>query len=410
VSDARFVCRACGGSRVPLVLSLGRTPLANALLDASQLEGREATYPLDLVYCEDCTLVQITETVPPPQLFSDYAYFSSFSDTMLRHAQALARRVIAERQLGADALVVEIASNDGYLLQVYKEAGIPVLGIEPAANIARVAEDRGIPTLVEFFGEACARGLAARGTRADVVHANNVLAHVPDLPGFARGLATVLADEGVAIIEVPYVKDLIDHREFDTIYHEHLSYFSLTALHHLFERHGLRLLDVERLAIHGGSLRVTAGHAGAGTPSPRLAELLADEARWGVTSLAFYQRFAEDVADLRRTLLALLSELRAGGKRLAAYGAAAKGSTLLNCFGIGRDYLEFVVDRSPHKQGRFMPGVHLPIDAPSRLLRDRPDFVLLLTWNFADEILEQQAEFRRRGGRFIIPVPEVRVA
>jgi SAM-dependent methyltransferase len=405
-----FRCRACGGSRVPLVISLGCTPLANALLNADQLGGREDTYPLDLVFCEDCTLVQITETVPPARLFADYTYFSSFSDTMLRHAEALVERVIRERQLAGGALVAEIASNDGYLLQFYRRAGIRVLGIEPAANIAKVAEERGIPTVVDFFGEACARTLAARGDRADVIHANNVLAHVPDLAGFARGLATVLTRDGIAIVEVPYVKDLIDHREFDTIYHEHLSYFSLTAIHRLCASHGLAVIDVERLPIHGGSLRVTIGHADGRAPSEAVARLLDEEGAWGVTRMEFYQRFADDVADLRRSLLAVLSDLRARGKRLAAYGAAAKGSTLLNYFGIGRDYLDFVVDRSPHKQGRYMPGVHLPIDAPSRLLRDRPDFVLLLTWNFADEILEQQAEFRKGGGRFIIPVPAVRVA
>ena len=405
-----FRCRACGGSRVPLVISLGRTPLANALLTADQLDRHEDTYPLDLVFCEDCTLVQITETVPPSRLFAEYAYFSSFSDTMLRHAETLVDRVISERGLRDGALVAEVASNDGYLLQFYRRAGIRVLGIEPAANIAKVAEERGIPTVVDFFGEACARTLAARGDRADVIHANNVLAHVPDLPGFARGLAAMLTEQGVAIIEVPYVKDLIDHREFDTIYHEHLSYFSLTAIHRLCALHGLAVVDVERLAIHGGSLRVTIARAGSAAPSPAVSHLLDEENAWGVTRLEFYQRFADDVADLRRSLLAVLSELRSAGKRLAAYGAAAKGSTLLNCFGIGRNYLEFVVDRSPHKQGRFMPGVHLPIDAPSRLLRDRPDFVLLLTWNFADEILAQQQEFRQAGGRFIIPVPSVRVA
>jgi SAM-dependent methyltransferase len=410
MTAAEFRCRACGGRRVPLVISLGRTPLANALLTADQLQGHEDTYPLDLVFCEDCTLVQITETVPPSRLFADYTYFSSFSDTMLRHAETLVERVIRERHLAGDALVAEIASNDGYLLQFYRRAGIRVLGIEPAANIAKVAEERGIPTVVDFFGEACARTLAARGDRADVVHANNVLAHVPDLPGFARGLATLLTEGGVAIIEAPYVKDLIDHREFDTIYHEHLSYFSLTAIHRLFASHGLAVIDVERLPIHGGSLRVTIGHAGGRAASPAVAALLGEEEAWGVTTFEFYKRFADDVADLRRSLLTVLSDLRAAGKRLAAYGAAAKGSTLLNCFGIGRDYLDFVVDRSPHKQGRYMPGVHLPIDAPSRLLRDRPDFVLLLTWNFADEILEQQAEFRQGGGRFIIPVPAVRVA
>jgi SAM-dependent methyltransferase len=404
-----FRCRACGGGRVPLVLSLGETPLANALLAADELGAAEARYPLDLVFCEDCTLVQITETVPPARLFSEYAYFSSFSDTMLRHAEALAGQVISARRLGPDSLVAEVASNDGYLLQYYRRAGVPVLGIEPAANIARVAEERGIRTVVNFFGDALARTLREGGDRADVIHANNVLAHVPDLPGFARGLAALLKDDGVAIIEVPYVKDLVDHREFDTIYHEHLSYFSLTALDRLFARHGLALQDVERMPIHGGSLRVTVGVAGGRGASPSVEHLLREEDRWGVTRLEFYERFADAVGELKTSLVALLSDLRSRGKRLAAYGAAAKGSTLLNCFGIGRDFLEYAVDRSPHKQGRYMPGVHLPIDAPARLLRDRPDFVLLLTWNFAEEILEQQSEFRRGGGRFIIPVPEIQV-
>ena len=392
MTKGEFRCRACDGRRVPLVISLGRTPLANALLSADQLDAHEDTYPLDLVFCEDCTLVQITETVPPSRLFADYAYFSSFSDTMLRHAETLVERVIRDRQLAGDALVAEIASNDGYLLQFYRRAGIRVLGIEPAANIAKVAEERGIPTVVDFFGEACARTLAARGDRADVIHANNVLAHVPDLPGFARGLTTLLSHDGVAIVEAPYVRDLIDHREFDTIYHEHLSYFSLTAIHRLCASHGLAVIDVERLPIHGGSLRVTIGHAGGAPPSPAVGRLLDEEEAAGVTRLEFYQRFANDVADLRRSLLTVLSDL--ANPALGQY------------FG----YLDYVVDRSPHKQGRYMPGVHLPIHAPSRLLEDRPDCVLLLTWNFADEILAQQAEFRQGGGRFIIPVPAVRVA
>jgi hypothetical protein len=404
-----FRCRSCGGSKVPLVLSLGNTPLANALLSADELDAEEATHPLDLVFCEDCTLVQITETVSPARLFSDYAYFSSFSDTMLRHAESLATRVIADRKLGPGSLVAEVASNDGYLLQYYRRGGVPVLGIEPAANIAKVAEERGIRTVVDFFGETLARNLRANGSAADVIHANNVMAHVPDLPGFARGLAVLLADDGIAIIEVPYVKDLIDHREFDTIYHEHLSYFSLTALDRLFARSGLTLLDAERIPIHGGSLRVTVGRSGGAVASPRVAHLLDEEQQWGVTTLAFYAGFARAVGELKTSLVSLLTDLHGKGKRLAAYGAAAKGSTLLNCFGIGRDLLEYVVDRSPHKQGRYMPGVHLPIDGPARLLRDRPDFVLLLTWNFADEILEQQAEFRQAGGRFIIPVPQVEI-
>jgi SAM-dependent methyltransferase len=404
-----FRCRACGGDRVPLVLSLGKTPLANALLGADELDAEEATHPLDLVFCEDCTLVQITETVSPKTLFSDYAYFSSFSDTMLRHAEAIATHVVKTRGLGPESLAAEVASNDGYLLQYYRRAGVPVLGIEPAANIAKVAEERGIRTVVDFFGEEVARGLRESGNAADVIHANNVMAHVPDLPGFARGFAALLKKDGVAIIEVPYVKDLIDHREFDTIYHEHLSYFSLTALDRLFARCGLEVRDVERLRIHGGSLRVTVGLAGGEGASPAVARLLQEEDEWGVTKLAFYEGFADAVGELKTSLVSLLTDLRASGKRVAAYGAAAKGSTLLNCFGIGRDVLDYVVDRSPHKQGRYMPGVHLPIEAPARLLQDQPDYVLLLTWNFADEILEQQAEFRRAGGRFIIPVPEVRI-
>ena len=403
-----FTCRACGSSRVPLILSLGRTPLANALLSPGDLSAHEETYPLDLVFCEDCTLVQITETVPPERLFSDYAYFSSFSDTMLEHARGVVGRLVRERQLGPDSLAVEIASNDGYLLQYYVQAGVPVLGIEPAANIARAAEARGVRTVVDFFGDALAARLRAEGIRADVVHANNVLAHVPDLPGFARGLAAILADRGRAVIEVPYVRDLIDNREFDTIYHEHLSYFSLTAVQRLFARHGLSVVDVERLRIHGGSLRVTAAHRG--TPiSAAVEALLDEEERDGLTRLAFYTRFASAVADLRRSLTALLADLRAKNQRIAAYGAAAKGSTLLNFCEIGPDVLEFVVDRSPHKQGKYMPGVHLPIAPPSRLMETRPDYVLLLTWNFADEILAQQAAFRGLGGRFILPIPDVRV-
>lgn len=403
-----FACRACGSRRVPLILSLGNTPLANALLPSADVAAHEDTYPLDLVFCEDCTLVQITETVPPERLFSDYTYFSSFSDTMLEHAREIVGRMVRERGLGPGSLAAEIASNDGYLLQYYAQAGVPVLGIEPAANVARVAEDRGVRTVVDFFGEALAVRLRTEGVRADVIHANNVMAHVPDLPGFARGLRTIIADTGRAVIEVPYVRDLIDKREFDTIYHEHLSYFSLTAVHRLFARHGLAVIDVERLRIHGGSLRVTA--ALAGTPAAAaVAALLEEEERDGLTRLAYYARFAKAVEDLRQSLTALLSDLRAKHHRIAAYGAAAKGSTLLNFCDIGPDVLDFVVDRSPHKQGKFMPGVRLPIAPPSRLLEDRPDYVLLLTWNFADEILAQQAQFRDGGGRFILPIPDVRV-
>lgn len=410
VNSTGPLCRSCELGDLRPVLSLGRTPLANALLTAEQLREPEATFPLDLVFCPACALVQITETVPPEVLFREYAYLSSFSDTVVQNAEGIVRRLIGLEGLGSESLAVEIASNDGYLLQHYHHKGIPVLGIEPAANIARVARDeRGIPTVCEFFGAQLAAELVASGRAADVVHGNNVLAHVADLNGVVRGIATVLKPRGVAVIEVPYVKDLIDHCEFDTIYHEHLCYFSLTALDRLFRRHRLVIRDVERIAIHGGTLRIFASRAEWAIPGEAVKSLLAEEAAWGVDREEFYRGFGAKVERLRASLLELLGGLKAQGRRIAAYGASAKGSTLLNFFGIGADTLEFVVDRSTVKQGRYTPGTHLPILAPERVLELRPDYLLLLTWNFADEILAQQQAFRDQGGRFIIPIPECRV-
>lgn len=407
--NAGFRCRACGAAAATPVLSLGCTPLANALLDERALNAPEDRYPLELAWCAACTLVQITETVPPERLFRDYAYFSSFSDTMVAHARELVAGVTRRQRLGKDHLAVEIASNDGYLLQHYRDAGVPVLGIEPATNIATAARERGVRTLNEFFDEALATKLRSGGTRADVVHANNVLAHVPDPGGFMRGIARLLSDDGVAVIEVPYVRDLVEQCEFDTIYHEHLAYFSLTALDRLFRGAGLTIVDVERLPIHGGSLRLVARNVENAPGREHVERLLAEESSLGVDRLPYYEAFAGRVEALRAQLRAVLAEMKSAGRRLAAYGAAAKGSTLLNYCGIGRETLDFVADRSPHKQGRFMPGVKLPVVAPERLLEAMPDAVLLLTWNFADEILRQQAEYRRRGGRFLVPVPEVRL-
>lgn len=408
--DSAFRCRSCGSASLRLILSLGRTPLANALLTAEQLDRPEPVYPLDVVFCADCALVQIAETVPPEALFSDYLYFSSFSDTMLAHAEALADELAGARGLNAESLVVEIASNDGYLLQFYQRRGVPVLGIEPAANIAQVAErERGIPTLCEFFGAEVGERLRAEGRTADVIHAHNVLAHVADLNGFVRGIAALLKPGGVAVIEAPYVKDLIDSREFDTIYHEHLCYFSLTALDRLFTRHGLAIADVRRVPIHGGSLQVHVMRAEMAARGAAAQALLDEEAAWGVDDFAFYAGFARAVEALRADLRALLGGLKAQGCTIAAYGASAKGSTLLNYFGIGAETLGFVADRSTYKQGRYTPGTHLPICAPTKLLEAQPDYTLLLTWNFAAEILDQQAEYRRRGGQFIIPIPQVRV-
>jgi SAM-dependent methyltransferase len=409
-----FSCRSCGETTLQPILSLGSTPLANALLTREQLTQPEESFSLDLVFCSRCTLVQITETVSPEKLFRNYFYFSSFSDTVLQNSSRLADEMIERCGLGAESLVLEVASNDGYLLKNYKARGIPVLGVEPALNIAKVAEESGVPTIPEFFDAPLAESLKAQGKQADVIHANNVAAHVADLHGVVKGMSLLLKPDGVAIIENHYVKDMIDHVEFDSVYHEHLCYYSATSFRNLFAQYSLTLVDVERLPVHGGSLRVYFQPANGPRSlekegAARVNALLDEEAAWGVNHLDFYRNFGEKVEALRVELLVLLRNLRAEGKRIAVYGASAKSATLLNYYGIGAETLDYVVDRSIIKQGHFTPGTHLPIYAPEKLLEDQPDYVLLLTWNFAEEILAQQAEYRKRGGRFIVPIPQLKV-
>ncbi len=402
-------CRFCGTALKETFVDLGVSPLANSYVSPERLNQVEAFYPLHAYVCSCCYLVQLEPFESPERIFGEYLYFSSFSDTWLAHCRAYASDMIRRFNLGPRSQVVEIASNDGYLLQYFKDSGIPVLGIEPAANIARAAIDKGIPTEVAFFGTITADALKTRGTQPDLIVANNVLAHVPDLNDFVRGLSKLLKPHGVITVECPHVLCLIADRQFDTIYHEHFSYFSLLVLEKVFAAHGLRVFDVTRLATHGGSLRLYACHDGAFAVEARVRELVDREHEAGLTNIETYRRFAADVRRTKCEILGFFVEACRSGRRVAGYGAPAKGNTLLNYCGIGPELMPFTVDRSPHKQGLYLPGRRIPIREPNAILETRPDYVFILPWNLQDEVIEQMSAVRTWGGRFVIPIPELRI-
>ena len=405
----RPVCRFCRASLSRTFCDLGMSPPSNAYRTAADLRKPETFFPLHAYVCESCWLVQLEQFQAPHEIFTDYAYFSSYSESWLAHCRRYVETMIDRLGLGPGSRVVEVASNDGYLLQYFRQAGVPVLGIEPAANVAEVAISKGIPTRVAFFGKATAEAVRAEGS-ADLLLGNNVLAHVPDVNDFVAGLAALLGPAGTITMEFPHLLELIRHNQFDTIYHEHFSYLSLLAVQRIFAAHGLSIHDVERLPTHGGSLRIFARHAGCGgAAAAGVAALLAEERAAGLETPAAYDAFRTRVEETKRDVLEFLIATRREGRRVVGYGAAAKGNTLLNYCGIRGDFLDYVVDRSPHKQGRFLPGTQLPILPPERIAETKPDYLLILPWNLTDEVVGQMAGIRDWGGRFVVPIPRVTV-
>ncbi len=404
-------CRHCDTPLESTLCDLGMSPLANSYLRAEDLDRAEKFYPLHAFVCSECLLVQLAEFESPEYIFSDYAYFSSFSQSWLEHARTYVDSVVARFALGPQHQIVEIASNDGYLLQYFVALGIPVLGIEPAANVAVAAREKGIETLVEFFGTDVALEIVASSRQADLIIGNNVLAHVPALNDFVEGLSILLAPQGRITMEFPHLLQLMQHNQFDTIYHEHFSYFSFLTVSKVFERHGLRLFDVDQVPTHGGSLRIYGCHTDDAThpQSGRVALLEADERAAGLDHLEGYSAFPEQVRRTKRALLRFLIDARDADKSVVAYGAPAKGNTLLNYCGVKADLVDYTVDRSPHKQNHFLPGTHLPIYAPERIAETKPDYVLILPWNLKDEIMSEMTHVREWGGKFVVPIPEVAV-
>ena len=404
-------CRFCGTPLHHTFADLGASPLANSYLTADQLEKMEPFYPLHVYVCNTCLLVQLPVWQSAEEIFSDYAYFSSYSESWLRHAQEYTRMMIDRFGFDSRSSIIEIASNDGYLLRYFKESGIPILGIEPAGNVAKAARDAGIPTLVKFFGSKTAEELSAAGTYADLLIGNNVLAHVPDVNDFIKGMKIVLKPGGIITMEFPHLMRLMDETQFDTIYHEHFSYFSLLTVEKMFSGHGLTLFDVEELPTHGGSLRIFVRHAeDASKPvGRRVIDLRGREEAAGFSRMEHYFSFSERVKETKRKILTFLIEAKRSGKSVAGYGAPAKGNTLLNYCGIRSDFIDYTVDRSPHKQGHYLPGVHIPIYGPDRVRETRPDYLVILPWNLREEIMEQMSYIRSWGGRFVVFVPGVKV-
>jgi SAM-dependent methyltransferase len=404
-------CRSCGVQLEHTFVNLGMSPLANSYLKPEQLNRMERFYPLHVYVCAKCLLVQLEQFSTPQDIFSDYAYFSSCSDSWLAHAKAYVDMIAERFRLDRNSKVVEIASNDGYLLQNFVARGIPVLGVEPAANVAEVAKKKGINTKVAFFGEKTALDLTAEGWKADLIIGNNVLAHVPELNDFVKGLKVLLKSTGLITMEFPHLLQLMEQNQFDTIYHEHFSYFSFLAVEQVFARHGMRLFDVEEIPTHGGSLRIyVCLDQDVSKPTGiRAAELKSREEAAGFGRLNHYLSFGQQVEATKRKLLSFLISARQEGKRVVGYGAPAKGNTLVNYCGVRTDLIDYTVDRSPHKQGHFLPGVHIPIYAPEQIRQTRPDYMLILPWNLREEVMQQMAFIREWGGKFVVPIPEVKV-
>ena len=404
-------CRFCDTPLNQTFADLGMSPLANSFVSVERARSMEPFYPLHAYVCSSCRLVQLEEFESPQHIFSDYLYFSSFSESWLRHCEAYAVKMVERFRLDGTSQVVEIASNDGYLLQFFKQRGVPVLGVEPAANVAKVAVEKGIPTEVAFFGHATAERLRDAGMAADLIASKNVLAHVPDINDFVAGYKALLKPDGVVTVEFPHLLRLIEENQFDTIYHEHFSYLSFFVVEKIFARHGLVLFDVEDLPTHGGSLRIYACHAEdrSKTVSASVNAMREREFAAGLDDPARYDQFARQVVETKLAVLDFFVEAKRAGKRIAAYGAAAKGNTLLNYCGVRSELIDFTVDRSPHKQGKLLPGTRIPIRAPEAILESKPDYVFILPWNLSDEIVEQMEAVRSWGGKFVVPIPRIRI-